>query len=267
MQKVSELLNVKASFRLAMRGKSRRLSALAAGLLLAGLCAACGYRYYAGPLQPLPDAQQHTGMKVSDDGTVLFVQERFEVGVRPQTDAELNRLYPTYSKGGMESINPYTYGDWKDPETGSTPQRFTIFLLKVKNYSYPKVQIDPLKVSLIAANGREYSALDPLEFDEYYRPYATAYSGNLYDHYEERKDLFASSRYASEPVFSGQEAEGFLVFPALHPDVQELRLKLEDVAIRFDFRGDPIEVLDLEYLFFREIGRIYPDGTTRMSAG
>ena len=60
-------------------------------------------RYYAGPLQPLPDAQQHTGMQVSDDGTVLFVQERFEVGVRPQTDAELNRLYPAYSKGGMES--------------------------------------------------------------------------------------------------------------------------------------------------------------------
>ena len=153
-------------------------------------------------------------MQVSDDGTVLFVQERFEVGVRPQTDAELNRLYPTYSKDGMESINPYTYGDWQDPETGSTPQRFTVFLLKVKNYSYPKVQIDPLKVSLIAANGREYPALDPLEFDEYYRPYATAYSGNLYDRYEERKDLFASSRYAPEPVFSGQEAQGFLVFPA-----------------------------------------------------
>ena len=187
--------------------------------------------------------------------------------MRPQTDAELNRLYPAYSKGGMESINPYTYGDWEDPETGSTPQRFTIFLLKVKNYSYPKVQIDPLKVSLIASNGREYPALDPLEFDEYYRPYATAYSGNLYNRYEERKDLFASSRYASEPVFSGQEAQGFLVFPALHPDVRELRLKLEDVAIRFDFRGDPIEVLDLEYLFFREIGRIYPDGTTRMSSG
>ena len=171
------LLNMKASFRLATRGRPQRLSVLVAGLLLAGLCAACGYRYYAGPLQPLPDAQQHTGMQVSDDGTVLFVQERFEVGVRPQTDAELNRLYPMYSKDGMESINPYTYGDWKDPETGSTPQRFTVFLLKVKNYSYPKVQIDPLKVSLIAANGREYPALDPLEFDEYYRPYATAYSG------------------------------------------------------------------------------------------
>ena len=252
---------------LVTKRRLRRLPVLAAGLLSVGLCAACGYRYYAGPLQPLPDAQQHTGMQVSDDGTVLFVQERLEVGVRPQTDAELNRLYPMYSKGGIESINPYTYGDWKDPETGTTPQRFTIFLLKVKNYSYPKVQIDPLKISLIAANGREYPALDPLKFDEYYRPYATAYSGNLYDRYEERKDLFASSRYASEPVFSGQEAQGFLVFPALHPEVQELRLKLEDVAIRFDFRGDPIEVLNLEYLFFRETGRIYPDGTTRLSSG
>lgn len=254
-------------FRLATKRSSRRVPVLAAGLLLAGFWVACGYRYYAGPLQPLPDAQQQTGMQVSDDGTVLFVQERFEVGVRPQTDAELNRLYPTYSKGGIASINPYTYGDWKDPETGSTPQRFTIFLLKVKNYSYPKVQIDPLNVSLIASNGRQYPTLDPREFDEYYRRYATAYAGNLYDRYEERKDLFAASRYGAEPVFSGQEAEGFLVFPALHPDVQKLRLKLEDVAIRFDFRGDPIEMLDLEYVFFRETGRIYPDGTTKLSAG
>ena len=254
-------------FRFVISGKSQRLTILAAGLLLAVFLGACGYRYYTGPLKPASDARQQTGMQVSDDGTVIFVQERFEVGVRPQTDAELNRLYPTYSQGGIESMNPYTYGDWKDPETGSTPQRFTVFLLQVKNYSFPKVHIDPLKVSLIASNGREYQALDPLEFAEYYRPYATAYSGNLYNQYEERKDLFASSRYVAGPVFSGQEVQGFLVFPALHPDVQELRLRLEDVAIRFDFRGDPIELLDLEYLFFRETGRIYPDRTRRSSSG
>ena len=254
-------------FKFLIAGKSQRFTILAAALLVVAFLGACGYRYYSGPLQPAADVRQQTGMQVSDDGTVLFVQERFEVGVRPQTDAELNRLYPTYSQGGVESINPYTYGDWKDPETGSTPQRFTVFLLKVKNYSYPKVHIDPLKVSILASNGREYLALDPLEFAEYYRPYATAYSGNLYNSYEERKDLFSSSRYSAESVFSGQEVEGFLVFPALHPDVRELRLKVEDVAIRFDFRGEPVEMLDLEYLFFRETGRIYPDGSRRSSSG
>ena len=248
-------------------GKIQCFASPAVGLLLIAFLGACGYRYYSGPLQPAADVRQQTGMQVSDDGTVLFVQERFEVGVRPQTDAELNRLYPTYSQGGIDSKNPYTYGDWKDPETGSTPQRFTVFLLKVKNYSYPKVFIDPLKATILASNGRKYQALDPLEFAEYYRPYATAYSGNKYYSYEERKDIFASSRYRAEPVFSGQEVEGFLVFPTLHPDVQELRLRVENVAIRFDFRGEPIEIIDLEYLFFRETGRIYPDGSKRLSAG
>ena len=255
-----------ARFRVVISRRSLRSYALAAGLLLAVFGAACGYRYYAGPLLPLPDAQQQAGMQVSDDGTVLFVQERFEVGVRPQTDAELNRLYPSYSRDGAESVNPYTFGDWKDPETGTTPQRFTIFLLKVKNYTYPKVYIDPLKASLIASNERKYQALNPLEFAEYYRPYATAYAGNLYNQYEERRDLFAASRYAPEPVFSGQEAQGFLVFLALDPDVQKLRLKIEDVVVRFDFRGDPVEVLDLEYFFHRETGRIYPDGSRKLTA-
>jgi hypothetical protein len=245
-----------------MRTNSRP-SKYALALLLAALVggvAACGYRYYAGPLRPASDARQVDGMRIDDDGSITFVLDRLEVGVRPQTDEELNRLYALFSQGGVDAINPFTYGDWQDPETHSTPQRFTVFRLKVKNYTYPKVIIDPTKVVLVSASGREYRALDPLEFAEYFRPYATAYAGNVYKAYEERKDMFTRVRYTGDPVFSGQENDGFLVFPVLHPEVQTIRFKIEDVAVRFDFRGEPTEILQLEYVFHREVGRIYPGG-------
>ena len=234
---------------------------LSGSLLLGFLFCACGYKYYTGPLRPLPELQQRENTVVSDDGTVTFILNRLEVGVRPQTDAELNRLYAPYSTGGIEAINPYTFGDWRDPETQSTPHRFTVFQLTVKNYAYPKILIDPSHAWIITDNGRKYRALGPLQLAEYYRPYATAYAGNEYRKFRERKDIFSRTRYKDEPVFSGQETQGFLVFPLMHADVQKLRIKIENVAVRFDFRAEPVETLDLEYLFERDIGRIYPGET------
>jgi len=230
---------------------------LSGSFLLAFLLGACGYRYYTGTLRPLPELQQQENIAVSDDGTVTFIRNRLEVGVRPQTDEELNRLYAPYSTGGLDAVNPYTFGDWKDPETQSTPHRFTIFQLKVKNYAYPKILIDPSQAWIISENGRKYQPLGPLQFAEYFRPYATAYAGIEYGQFQERKDIFSRSRYKAEPIFSGQETQGFLVFPLIHADVQKLSLRIEKVAIRFDFRNEPVETLDLEYLFERNIGRLY----------
>lgn len=232
-------------------------------VLITAFVVGCGYRYYATPIRPAPEADQTAGMKVSDDGTVTFTKERLEIAVRPLSDEELNRQFSAYSTGGTASTNPYTYGDWKDPETGTAPNRFTVFLLKVSNYAYPKVRIDPLKATLVAENGRQYHTMSPLEFDEYYRPYATANAGNEYAQHEDRKDIFRTTRYQGGVIFSGQDAQGFLLFPQLHSDVQRLRLRLEDVALRFDFRGEPVETADLEYVFQREVGRFYPGRENR----
>lgn len=240
-----------------IRRRWSKYSLVLAGGALAALVVACGYRYYAGPLRPVAVAQQAAGMRIDDDASITFVRDRLEVVVRPQTDAELNRLFANYSAGGVDAVTPFTYGDWQDPETRSTPQRFTVFNLKVKNYTYPKVVIDPDKVHLVSSNDRRYRALVPLEFAEYFRPYATAYAGNTYKTYRERKDLFARTRYKGNPVFSGQESDGFLVFPVLHPDVHTIRFKIEDIAVRFNFRGEPTETIQLEYVFHRDIDRIY----------
>jgi len=217
----------------------------------------CGYRYYTGPLEPVPELKQAAQMSVSDDGTISFVQGRLEVSIRPLTDEELNRQLASASQSGAESANPYTFSNWKDPETGTTPERFTVFSLRVKNYTYPKVRVDPSNASLLASNGRSYKPLSVLELKEYYRAYATAYAGLQYALYEERRDILAQTLYPGTMVFSGQEQIGFVVFPKLHHDVRHIQLRMADVALRFNFRDEPVETVDIEYVFERETGRIY----------
>ena len=59
-------------------------------------------------------------------------------------------------------------------------------------------------------------------------------------------------------VFSGQEVEGYVVFPILHEDVRRIRVRLENVILLFDFRNEPVETTGVEYAFEREVGRMYP---------
>jgi hypothetical protein len=226
------------------------------GLILLTVTSSCGYRYYTGLLKPAADVEQGVEMKVADDGTVTWVHERLEIGLRPMTDEELNRAFVTYSGAGGESTNPYTFADWKDPVTGKPPSRFTVFLLKVKNYTYPKIKVDPLKASILASNGRTYVPLSLDEMKEYYQPYVRAYAGNLYSQFEERKDILIKTLYVGNMIFSGQETEGYVVFPVLHHDIREITVYLKEVALRYDFRGEPVESVDLAYRFRRDTGRV-----------
>ena len=53
---------------------------------------------------------------------------------------------------------------------------------------------------------------------------------------------------------SGQQTEGFFIFPALHADVNSVELVI-DAALRFDFRDKPVDQIDISYAFEREIGK------------
>lgn len=218
------------------------------GLLLAG----CG-RYFAGPMHPLPEDQQAARMTVHDDGTVAYQYERLEIKLRPLGDAELNRAFASQSEAGAESTNPYTYGNWTPLGEEWTPQRFAVFLLQVKNYAYPKVQIDPTKVTLTSTSGRTYQSLTPLELTEYYRAHALAWAGNAYERYSEQRDSLQRTLFSGDMVFSGQDQGGYLVFPPLAPDVDRFTVTLKHIALRFNYAGEPIEVLELPYQFAREV--------------
>lgn len=225
----------------------------------------CGYHYYAGPLRPA-DIQQ-ASMSIADDGTVTFAQDRFEVRLKPMSDEELNQQFFNNSQGGARSTNPYTFGNTVFWGTDQEKQRFTVFRLSVKNYAYPKVKIDPAKIVLRGANKREYWSLSFEQLDTYYRAYAIGYRGNEYARYQERRDLLRRTMFKNEEIFSGQEADGFVVFPALHLDVGDVEVLVHDVVLRFDFRNEPIETSDISFSFTRDIGRIYKDGKVVLSQG
>ena len=218
----------------------------------------CGYYYYAGGLEP--HSNQSEFMSIADDGTVTFEQNRLEVSLKPMTDDELNRLYPDYSDDGAKSTNPFTFGNAEFQGEEEQRRRFTVFRLKVKNYAYPKVRIDPSNISMVSSNKREYWSLGFDQMDTYYRAYAIGYRGNEYHRYQERRDVMRRAMYAIEDVFSGQEKEGFVVFEVLHSDVEDIAVGITDIVTRFNYAGEPVEMMDLSYEFTREIGRVYSDG-------
>lgn len=220
------------------------------------LSAGCG-RYFPGPIRPMSENQQGPHMIVEDDGTVAYVYERLEIGLRPMSDEELNRMFASYSQAGAESTNPYTYGNWKPMGEDWTPQRFTVFLLKVKNYRYPKIRVNPDAAELLSESGRVYQPLTLLHLSEYYRSYAQGWAGNLYERFEESKDILNLTLYRGDIVFSGQEDEGYVVFPRLDPDVTRFRVILKDVTLRFDYRNEPVETVQLTFQFQRDVYRGY----------
>lgn len=238
-------------------------------LLLVGLLfLGCSYRYYAEDIKPVSEVEQGANKTVADDGTVSYRQARLEISARPMTDEELNRQFSAYSNEGPDSRNPYTFGNSTYFRTGDTPQRFTVFRMYVSNYEYPKVYLDPKKVYITTSNGRKYYALRREQLTIYYRRYVGSGTGgndpgtpgNARYIWQERDGILRRTMFPDEEVFSAQENEGFLVFKPLAPDVDALTVHIPDVVVRFDYKGDPIEEVDVEMHFEREIGRIYPDG-------
>ncbi len=228
--------------------------------VLLGLMAQhCSYPHYAGPILPEPEQTEY--LQVADDGTVTFSRDRLDISVRPMTDEELNRRFAAQSQSGPKSTNPYTFADadvGKIP--GPTPQRFTVFYLSIRNFAYPKVHIDPERIVLRTDNGREYWSLNLQQLTMYFRPYAIGFRGNAYHQYREYVDTLTRTMYRSQDVFSGQEVSGFIVFPALHPDVEGMTLHVLEAHLRFDYRNEPVDSTTVAYRFHREIGRWTPDG-------
>ena len=56
-----------------------------------------------------------------------------------------------------------------------------------------------------------------------------------------------------EMIFSGQERAGFIVFAPLASDVEEFKLRVEGLVLRFDYRNQPVETIDIAYPFNREV--------------
>ena len=231
------------------------------------------YRYYAGDLKPLNQELQGEGRTVADDGTVTYRQERLEISLRPMSDDELNRQFGAYSKQGARSTNPYTFGNSKLFRTGETPQRFTIFRLRIENYEYPKVYLNPMKIHLTTGNGRKYYALSYEQLYVYFRRYSgggqgnvnSGIAGNEFSRWRSRIDLLKRTMFPDQNIFSAQERDGYIVFKPLAPDVSRVTIHIPDIVVRFDYKDDPTETADVTAEFQRQVGRIYADGHVEVS--
>jgi len=229
--------------------------------------AGCGHYLIPGKFEPLEAAQQETvgestRMDILDDGTVTFVQNRLEVSVRPMADEEINRQYPAQSSdasGPTDELpsNPFTYGNWIDGRTGKSPQRLSIFKITIKNYEYPKVKLDPLMITVESVNGRHYYPWGDYDAEEYFRRYPLAFNGLGYLRYKERRDLYTQAKYPDDEFcFSGQEVEGYVVYSKIHADVGEIAVKIPEVGLRYNYRNEPVETIDLSFRFKRDIKKV-----------
>lgn len=228
-------------------------------LLLIPLVGACG-RYFHTPLQPA--SRQAEGMTINDDGSIAYALDRLSIELKPMTDAELNRLAP----GPDPSVNPYTFGEWTAPGDTWTPPRFTVFRLKVRNYQFPKVEIDPLKARITAANTRQYQVLSYAQLYHYFRSYWLGRTGQGRKTFQARTDALKRTLYSGALVFSGSEEQGYVVFPRLADDVRAIQVHLADIVLRFDYADEPVEAIDLSFSFERDILQGYdPSAAVRIN--
>jgi len=240
------------------------LMAVAFGVIIA---VGCGHFLIPTAFRPVGSGDQirhseGTSMEVSDDGTIAWVQGRLEIPVRAMTDAELNRQFPTFSEDGDGPsfelpTNVFTYGDWEDPRSKTSPSRFSVFKIAVKNYEYPKVKFDALTPFIEASNGRVYFPWGQYDFEEFFRRFPLAYNGLGYLRFRERLSLLKLGLYPDNDFcFSGQEFEGYIVFDKMHDDVEDIIFRIPTVGIRYDYRDEPLETVALAYKFERDLIKV-----------
>ena len=207
-----------------------------------------------------PLAVQGGRYTTGDDGSVTYHNGDLEVVVEPMSDEQLNQRFSEESSLGEYSINPYTFGDWVDPNVGYVRNRFTVFRVTVRNRGFAKVELDPLRAVLTTNHPGEaleaYGILAgaaPRTFEAYYRARRRP-SGNEYYRFNMRMGIVRSNNYAVEKkIFNGEEYGGFIVFDPLDEDVASVRLTLRDFALKFNAFDMPLERVNLVFDFQREI--------------
>jgi len=233
-------------------------------LSLAVVCSLLGCAVMSPPraqirslLSPIPE-ELGEGYTLQDDGTMVYQKTGLKVTVKAVTDEELNAMYPEHSRNGSTSTNPYTYGDWVDPELGYTPGRFTVFTVTVHNYTLPKINLNPAEVLLTSDRGHQLRAYlpeagdsqDHPSFEDYYRE-RMGRTGVEENRFLERMGLVRQTLYVEGKAFKGDTKEGFLAFDPLDARIKKVRLVLKNFVLAYDANNWPAETVDLIFPFTR----------------
>ena len=190
----------------------------------------------------------------------------FDIGgssieVRYMTEQALNDLFPNESDDDFYSTNPYTYGNWIDPDVGYTPNRFTVLEVSIINRTFSRMRIDPVEVSLITDLGEtlhsytfsEAAARYGNSLEDYYRA-RRGLSGNEYYRHEMRLGMVRGRNFGlEEMIFRGDSYSGLITFDSLKPEVERVQLIINDIVYRFDAFNRPADVITAYFNFERII--------------
>ena len=219
---------------------------------------------YSSYLVPNLDENDPLKSIDEDSGGVVYDLGGSSVVVDYMYENELNDLFPEESTHGFYSTNPYTFGNWIDPDVGYTPNRFTVFNVSIINRTFAKMRLDPTEAVLITDLGETYhsytvsiaAAKYGNSFENYYKS-ILGQSGNEYYRYEMRLGMVRGKNYGlEEMIFRGDNYSGLIAFDPLRPEVKRVQLVLNDVVYRFDAFNRPADVSTVKFNFDRKVDKI-----------
>jgi hypothetical protein len=243
-----------------------RLLSLSLLLLVLNGCDAV-YRYVVFPPKRVeytvvPNAEalksaSDTSYRLSPDQlTAVYDRKDFKIEVKYMSDYQLNNYeFPEQSQAGQYSTNPFTFGNWVDPVTGITPQRFSVFKITIYNYAASKLNLDPENC---------YSRYQSLEA---YFKRRKGTSGVDDDVFESRMGIVRRTvHYLGKPVFRGEVRDGLIVFDPLVNEVEQLRLDVKDFILGYDENNTPSEFGNYSF-FFKRVPFEAPEKSAGFVAG
>ncbi|MCE5252361.1 AgmX/PglI C-terminal domain-containing protein [bacterium] len=219
---------------------------------------------YSSYLVPNMESNDPAYSIEKDTGGVVYDLGGSSIVVKYMTDAELNELFPEESAHGLYSTNPYSYGNWIDPDLGYTPNRFTVFGVTIVNRTFAKMRLDPVEAVLITDLGETFhsytvsiaAARYGNSFENYFKS-ILGQSGNEFYRYEMRLGMVRGKNYGlDEIIFRGDSYTGLIAFDPLRPEVKKCRLDLHDVVYRFDAFNRPADVVDVSFNLDRKVDKV-----------
>lgn len=258
------------------------------GVMMAALfTASCDsvYHYVVFPPERveytlIPDEELIAGLNdkmytlSSDKQSAVFDKKDFKVEVKYLSDYHLNNVeFSEQSQSGALSTNPFTFANWIDPQTGYTPQRFSVFKITIYNYAGGKLNLDPENCFLVTDRGDFLNSYGREEKNSRYQ--------SLEGYFKKRKgtsgvedDIFESRMgivrrtvvYLGKPVFRGDVRDGLIVFDPLADGVEHVKIDMKDFITGYDENNQPSNYLSLSF-YFKRVPFVAPSTQAGFVAG
>lgn len=203
---------------------------------------------------------------------VVYDARTWKIEIKFMSDYQLNTFeFPEESDDFEFSANPFTYGNWVDPQKGFTPKRFSVFQVTIFNYSGAKLNYDPELTWVYTDRGDKYPAYarekknaKNLSLEEYYQKLKGT-SGTDDEIFETRMGIARRTMlYFGKPVYKGDSRDGLIVFDPLVDEVGRLKVDLRGFITAYDENNEPAEFKDMVF-YFKQVPFRKPDKSDAQS--